>query len=260
MGHEAVGVIVESRCPGWEEGALVALQDYNYNGFVEFAVAVPEGMARIPENTPDPGGFVLAQPLATVLRGMRRLGSVINEDCAVVGQGPIGLMFTRLLRRMGAARVIAIDRVPWRLEWSQRLGATDVVDASSLDPVRAVEEVTDGRKVDVSVEAGSTDEALITAAYLPRHGGRLCPFGVPHDDLSAFPWFHTTGNETEIIVSRARSWCEYFQMAADMIANVDPQLAELVTPRMPWEQAAEAFEMYAEPAKAEGSLKLALVL
>ena len=53
---------------------------------------------------------------------------------------------------------------------------------------------------------------------------------------------------------------EYFQTAVDMIVQGHVDLAAMVTPRMPWERAAEAFEMYANPSQAEDSLKLTLVL
>jgi threonine dehydrogenase-like Zn-dependent dehydrogenase len=84
-------------------------------------------------------------------------------------------------------------------------------------------------------------------------------FGVPHFDLQQFPWFHTLGNETELIASMGPECMDYFQTAVDMIAQNRVELAAMVTPRMPWDRAAEAFEMYLHPAQAEGSLKLTLV-
>ena len=71
---------------------------------------------------------------------------------------------------------------------------------------------------------------------------------------------HGLGNETEIITSMGPECMEYFQTAVDMIVQGRVDLAAMVTPRMPWERAAEAFEMYANPAQAEDSLKLTLVL
>ena len=53
---------------------------------------------------------------------------------------------------------------------------------------------------------------------------------------------------------------EYFQTAVDMIVQGHVDLAAMVTPRMPWERTAEAFEMYANPDQAENSLKLTLML
>ena len=53
---------------------------------------------------------------------------------------------------------------------------------------------------------------------------------------------------------------EYFQTAVNMIVQGHVDLAAMVTPRMPWDRAADAFEMYANPDQAEDSLKLTLTL
>jgi threonine dehydrogenase-like Zn-dependent dehydrogenase len=260
LGHENIGTIIESNVPEWEPGTLVLAHPEDYNGFAEYIVSVPGGLARLPAAAPDVGALVVAQPLATVLRALVRTGPVINQRCAVVGQGPMGLIFTHLLGRMGARQVIGIDKVAWRLGWAQRFGATDVVDASRGSVVDQVRDLTEGDMVDFCVEAVGQPEALTTSAFLPRRQGRLFVFGVPHHDRQSFPWFHTVGNETEIITSMGPECKEYFQNAVDMIVQGRTDLVEMVTPRMPWDKAAEAFEMYAEPAKAEGSLKLTLEL
>ena len=97
-------------------------------------------------------------------------------------------------------------------------------------------------------------------AYLVKPFGELLVFGMPHYQMQEFPWFHTVCNETEIITSMGPECMEYFQNAVDMIIQGRTDLIDMVTPRMPWEKAAEAFKMYADPAHAEGSLKLTLVL
>ena len=260
LGHENVGTIVESRASGWEPGTLVLAHPEDYNGFAEFICSKPAGLARMPADAPDVAELVVAQPLATVLRALARTGPVINQRCAVVGQGPMGLVFAHLLGRMGAKQVIGIDRIGWRLEWSRRFGATDVVNSSQSDPVEAVKDLTGGQMVDLCVEAVGQPDALVMAARLPRRQGRLYVFGVPHHETQEFPWFHTVANETEIITSMGPECIDYFQTAVDMIVQGRSDLTAMVTPRMPWDKAVEAFEMYANPAEAKDSLKLTLVL
>ncbi|MFV1964148.1 MAG: zinc-binding dehydrogenase [Pirellulaceae bacterium] len=260
LGHENIGTIVESRAEGWEPGTLVLAHPEDYNGFTELIVSQAGGLARLPSDVSDVGALVVAQPLATVLRALVRTGPVIKQRCAVLGQGPMGLIFTHLLGRMGADQVIGIDKVPWRLEWAKRFGATHVVDASKEDVVETVKELTGGEMVDFCVEAVGKPDALTTSAHLPRRQGRLFVFGVPHHKTQEFPWFHTVANETEIITSMGPECMEYFQTAVDMIVQGRTDLVDMVTPRMPWERAAEAFAMYADPASAEGSLKLTLEL
>ena len=260
QGHESVGVIVESRDANWPVGTPVLAQDKRVAGFVEYIVPRPRSLNRLPPDAEDMGRLVLAQPLATVLRALAELGPVIGERCAVVGQGPIGLMFTYMLNRFGARSVIAVDPVPWRLEWARRLGASEVIDASKANTVEAVRELTGGKMVDVCVEAAHLGQALIDAARLPRHQGRLCVFGVSDQHLDAFPWNFTTSNETHITVTRGLGWMDYAQMCIDRLNGDWAELTDLVTPRLPWERAPEAFEMYAYPAEHEGSLKVVLDL
>jgi threonine dehydrogenase-like Zn-dependent dehydrogenase len=256
-GHENIGRIVKSRCDGWEEGDLVLAQPEGYFGFAEYIISSPPAIARLPEDAPDVGALVVAQPLATVLRAMDQTAPVVNRRCAVIGQGPMGLIWTHVLHQFGARQVIAADVLGWRLEWATRYGASAVVDASKENVVERVKELTGGEMVEFSVTAASEAESLNTAADLVAHGGRLFVFGMPDFDDQPFPWYRTFRNETRITTCVGPECGAYFQTAADMV--VDGRAADLgamVTPRMPWDQAEEAFEMYADCAA--GSLKLTL--
>jgi L-iditol 2-dehydrogenase len=197
-GHENIGTIVESRCDGWEEGTLVLAQPHGYYGFAEYIISRPPAIARLPQEAPDPAALVVAQPLATVLRALTRTDGVINQSCAVIGQGPMGLIFTYMLGLMGASTVIAIDVLDWRLEWSKRYGADHTIDASREDVVKVVKELTKEQMVDFVVEVVGFVDSLKTAAYLPKHGGRLFVFGMPHYELQEFPWYHVFREEIQI--------------------------------------------------------------
>ncbi len=256
-GHENIGTIVESRCDGWEEGTLVLAQPHGYFGFAEYIISRPPAIARLPQNAPDPAALVVAQPLATILRALTRTDGVINKSCVVVGQGPMGLIFTRVLRLLGASMVIATDLLDWRLEWSKRYGADHIIDASKEDVVKVVKELTGEQMVDLAVEVVGFVDSLKTAAYLPKHGGRLFVFGMPHYELQEFPWYHVFREEIQINTCVGPECGSFFQTAVDMVLDDRASvLTEMVTPRMPWDKAPEAFEMYADCAK--DSLKLTL--
>ena len=258
-GHENIGTIVESRCKDWQPGALVLAQPEGYYGFAEFIRARPPGIAALPADAPDVAGLIVAQPLATILRAMAQTGNVINQRCAVIGQGPMGLIWTRVLGLLGASQVIAVDLLPWLLEWSKRFGAAAVVDASTEDVVARVRDLTGGAMVDFCVDAAGKPDSMATAVHLVRRRGRFFLFGMPDYNDQAFPWYDTFRNETQIVTCVGPECAAYFQTAVDMM--LDGRAADLgamVVPRMPWDQAAEAFEMYATCA--DGSLKLTLDL
>jgi threonine dehydrogenase-like Zn-dependent dehydrogenase len=256
-GHENIGTIVKSRCKGWQEGEQVLAQPQGYFGFAEYIISRPPAIARLPQDASDPGALVVAQPLATVLRALTRTENVLGKSCVVIGQGPMGLIFTHVLRLMGASTVIATDVLDWRLQWSKRYGADQIIDASKQDTVEVIKELTHGEMVDFVVEVVGYVDSLKTAAYLPKPGGRLFVFGMPHYELQEFPWYHVFRQNIQINTCVGPDCGAFFQTAADMVLDDRASaLTEMVTPRMPWDQAPEAFEMYAECTR--DSLKLTL--
>jgi len=254
-GHECVGTVVESRLPGWAPGALVLAHPEDYLGFAELVRAKPPGLVRLPK-CEDPVPFITAQPLATVLRAMSRTQSVANQRCAVVGQGPMGLIFTSMLRHAGARQVIGIDLLEDRLQAARRFGATDVVDASKEDVPQAVRALTGGAMVDLSVEAVGLPESLATATLLPRRKGRIYVFGVARYATQDFPLNHFMRNEMEMISSVGPECVEFFDSAVRMVADGEIDLSALVTHRLPWAEAQRAFDLYAD--HADGVLKVVL--
>jgi L-iditol 2-dehydrogenase len=257
-GHENIGTVVESRCKEWEPGTLVLAQPEGYYGFAEFIRARPPGISALPPDHPDVASLIVAQPLSTILRALSQTGNVINQRCAVVGQGPMGLIWTQVLGLMGARQVIAIDLLAWRLGWATRFGASAVVDASREDVVERVKELTGGEKLDFCVDAAGKPDSMATSAHLVKRGGRLFIFGMPDYNDQKFPWYDTFRNETTILTSVGPECAAFFQTAVDMVVDGRVDVGDMVTPRLPWEKAPEAFEMYATCA--EGSLKLTLVL
>jgi L-iditol 2-dehydrogenase len=127
-----------------------------------------------------PEEAVLIQPLACVLYAVERLGPVAGQACAVLGLGPIGLLFCHVLKQRGAARVIGVDRVD-RSSVAPRLGADEVIWASSRHYASQVDERS---RPDVIVEAvGHQVSTLQDAVSAVGGNGRIFYFGVPDDEV-----------------------------------------------------------------------------
>ena len=112
------------------------------------------------------------------------VGAVINtakvrpgETVAVIGCGGIGLNAIQAAALVGAGRVIAIDRIASKLELATTFGATDVVDASSVDPVLAVVELTSGG-VDHAFEAIGLKATAEQAFNMLGRGGTATVIGM----------------------------------------------------------------------------------
>lgn len=124
----------------------------------------------------------LVEPLACVLHGVEETGIQPGDHVAVIGLGPIGCMFIRLAKLFGA-NVIAIGRRQSQLDRAARLGAdAGLINADGEDVIPAVHKLTNGRGVDVAIEAVGNPEAWHLAVKLLRRGGIVNFFGgCPND-------------------------------------------------------------------------------
>jgi L-iditol 2-dehydrogenase len=124
----------------------------------------------------------LIEPLACVLRGLDETSIAKGDNVAVMGLGPIGLMFVRLAKVYGA-RVIAIGRRKTQLNRAAEMGADELLISGEMEEtVRQVKDLSDGRGADIAIEAVGHPDAWQTAVRLIRRGGTVNFFGgCPND-------------------------------------------------------------------------------
>jgi L-iditol 2-dehydrogenase len=158
---------------------------FNNGAYAEY-IRIP---ARIVErNTyliPDKVGYqdaALIEPLACVIRGFEETAPRPGDNVAIIGLGPIGLMFVKLAKLYGC-RVIAVGRRPTQLERAAALGADDLVVAGDeSNPVKKIRDMTHGRGVDVAIEAVGKPKTWEWAVNMVRRGGTVNFFGgCPND-------------------------------------------------------------------------------
>ncbi|MCL6547016.1 MAG: zinc-binding dehydrogenase, partial [Bryobacteraceae bacterium] len=112
-----------------------------------------------------------------VLRGLEETAIRAGDSVAVIGLGPIGLMFVRMAKVCGA-RVIALGRRQAQLERAARLGATELVQVGEpAAAVRAVRDLTGGRGADAAIEAVGSPATWEMAVQMVRRGGTVNFFG-----------------------------------------------------------------------------------
>ena len=118
----------------------------------------------------------LVEPLACVLRGLEETGLNRGDSLAVIGLGPIGLMFVRLAKLRGAS-VIALGKRPSQVQAARRMGADEVIDVSQApDPVAAVKHLSPAG-VDAAIEAVGSTTTWQWATGMVRRGGTVNFFG-----------------------------------------------------------------------------------
>jgi L-iditol 2-dehydrogenase len=154
---------------------------FNNGAYAEY-IRIPERIVRrnmyeVPDHVSYQDA-ALVEPLACVLRGLEESGVRPGDTVAVIGLGPIGMMFVRLAKAVCNARVIAIGRRPQQLLRASRMGADEtVLNCDGADVVGPVHEMTQGRGADVVIEAVGLPEVWQLAIKLLRRGGVVNFFG-----------------------------------------------------------------------------------
>lgn len=169
---------------------------FNNGAYAEFiripSRIVARNLYEIPDHV-DYQDAALIEPLACVLRGLDETGIREGDTVAVLGLGPIGMMFVRLASIHGA-RVIAIGRRKSQLDRAAAMGASELlVSGDPVDLAADVRALTEGRGADIVIEAVGQPDAWETALRLLRRGGVVNFFGgCPNDSRIALDtsWMH----------------------------------------------------------------------
>ncbi len=152
---------------------------FNNGAYAEF-IRIPGPIVRknmlvIPDHI-NYHDAALVEPLACVLRGLEETGVNRGDSLAVIGLGPIGLMFVRLAKLRGAS-VIALGKRSSQVQAALRMGADEVIDVSQApDPVLAVKHLSPGG-VDAAIEAVGSTTTWEWATGMVRRGGTVNFFG-----------------------------------------------------------------------------------
>jgi S-(hydroxymethyl)glutathione dehydrogenase/alcohol dehydrogenase len=155
---------------------------YNTSSFAERSVVPAQTAIKVDSALP------LTELALMGCAVMTGVGAVVNtarvrpgDTVAVVGCGGVGLNVVQGARIAGASRIIAIDRVPAKLELARELGATDVVDASETNVLEAVGDLVRGG-VDYAFEALGRPETIETTIGLIGRGGEAVLIGMAPPD------------------------------------------------------------------------------
>ena len=223
-------------------------------------VLVPDAMANlapVPDGLSDEQVLMCPDIMSTGFSGAESGRVRIGDTVAVFAQGPIGLCATAGARLMGATTVIGVDTVPARLEAARRLGADHVVDFRAEDPVEAVMRLTDGRGVDVAIEALGTQATFEACLRVLRPGGTLSSLGVYASDLTIPLGAFAAGlGDHRIVTTLCPGGKERMRRLMGVIASGRVDLRPMVTHRFKLDQIEEAYELFAR--QRDGVLKVAL--
>lgn len=238
---------------GWRFGNTIDGSQAEY-------LRVPDAMANlahVPSGLTDEQVLMCPDVMSTGFSGAES-GRVKIGDCvAVFAQGPIGLCATAGARLMGATSIIAVESIPERQQMARRLGADEIVDYSKGDPVAEIMRLTDGRGVDVAIEALGKQETFAAALSVLRPGGTLSSLGVYSSDLTIPLGAFAAGlGDHRIVTTLCPGGKERMRRLIDVVDAGRVELGGLVTHRFPLKHIKEAYQLFG--AQRDGVLKVAI--
>lgn len=219
--------------------------------------ATPDSIAPIPEGVSfHHASFGVLGSIA--MHGIRKAKIELGEFVAISGMGLVGQLALQLASEMGCEALIAMDFYDFRLEIAEALGATHIFNPKTSDVQAEVDRLTDGRGLDLLIEASGYPEALITAFDLARIGGRIMALGsIWHRKAEVdFMPFHT--KELTLIGCHQPKcptsetiyfpWTQSYnrRQILRMISDGRLHVEKLITHKIPYTEIAEAYRLLRE--------------
>jgi alcohol dehydrogenase len=238
---------------GWKFGNTI-------NGAWAEYLLVPDAkanLALIPPGLDDEDVLLCPDIFSTGLAGAESGNIEVGDAVAVFAQGPIGLCATLGARLRGASLIVAVDALPERLEMARRFGATITLDIGEGDPVPRILRLTEGRGVDVAIEALGQQQTFENALRALRPGGTLSSLGVYSGKVVApYEAFYAGLGDKKIVTTLCPGGKERMRRLMAMVATGRVDLRPLITHRFGLDDIAEAFDVFSR--QRGGVMKVAL--
>ncbi len=238
---------------GWRFGNTIDGTQAEY-------VLVPDAMTNlgaVPEGLSDEQVLMCPDIMSTGFSGAESASIRIGDAVAVFALGPIGLCAVAGAKLSGATTIIGVDTVPERLAMAKRMGADLVIDFREQNPVDAIMDLTDGRGVDVAIEALGTQATFEAALRVLRPGGTLSSLGVYSTDLHIPLGAFAAGlGDHKIITTLCPGGKERMRRLMNVVASGRVDLRELVTHRFKLDDIEAAYDLFSH--QRDGVLKVAI--
>ncbi len=245
-----------AQCPVYKKVGVTAGFEPAGGGFAQYVRAMDWIVRRGIEKIPDGVSFERAsfvEPVNTCVKGFRMLDAERGDVLLVLGQGPIGLIFTMLGARAGA-RVLATDTMAFRRELAVEFGAEaayEPQDAAFGEHARAL---TSGRGADLAIAAASAPGIVEQAMKTTRPGAKVLLFAQTSDrERVEVSGADICVGERAILGSYSAS-VDLQREAAELIFNGELPVERLISDRLPLDRIVEGIELALHPG--ERSLKI----
>jgi len=255
-GHECLGVVEESRSGLFKPGERVMYYPVFLDAYREYHVADPARLQKLPA-TGDTSVLLMTQLLGAVSHAMSRIDNPYGKTVVVLGQGPVGLLFTGLLKNFGARNIVVVDPLEYRFAAAVKMGADRCVNPHREDPGAVLRETNGGREADIVIEAFGQDSAVINMGFdLAVHGGQMVFFGICLEESPRLNFNVFFRKELRMIACVGPVLPVDYPYALDMILKGAVDVRPIITHTLPFEHIQRGFEMAVN--RADGVIKVIL--
>jgi L-iditol 2-dehydrogenase len=251
--HEIAGEVVASRDPAISVGTQAVGWATSLNAAAEYVVTQGSALTEFGASL-SPVSAVVMQPLACVISAVRRLPEVRGARAAIIGQGSIGILFSHVLKSMGASRVTGVDPVD-RSDFASDFGVDEMVHAPSDRWAAGLRD--GGDRPNIVIEAvGHQVSTMRDAVDAVESGGVIYYFGIPDDAIYPFPMLNFMRKDALLSAGGTPDKRDSLQRAGEYL-TAHPELVDsYVTHQFQMTKIQDAFEVASRPSK--GRLKVVL--
>jgi len=238
---------------GWKFGNTI-------NGAQAEYLLVPNAqanLAKIPDDLRDEQVVLLADIASTGISAAESADLQIGDTVAIFAQGPIGLCATAGAKLKGASLIIAVESDPVRAQMAKRMGADVVLNFENTDVISEIKRLTDGKGVDVAVEALGTQGTFENALRALRAGGTLSSLGVYSGKLSVPLEPIDAGlGDHKIVTTLCPGGKERMRRLMELVRHGRLDLTPLLTHTFSLDQITVAYKLFGE--RRDGVIKVAI--
>jgi L-iditol 2-dehydrogenase len=251
-----------AQCPVYKRVGVTAGFEPAGGGFSQFVRVMDWIVERGVEIIPDAVPFEVAafvEPVNTCLKAVAQCDPSRDDVVLVQGQGPIGLLFTMLLKLRGCT-ILATDTIPSRLDLAIECGATFAMDPRTSDVSARLKQLTEGRGADMVFVATNVKGLVEEAVRSSRPGARIMLFAQTSDqeriELSGAA---ICVGERSLLGSYSAS-VDSQKESADLVFSGKLPVNLLISHRVPLDKIEFAFRLATHPGEFPGENPLKIIV
>ncbi|MGA7409113.1 MAG: alcohol dehydrogenase catalytic domain-containing protein [Bryobacteraceae bacterium] len=246
-----------AQCPVYKRVGVTAGFEPAGGGFAQYARVMDWIVDRGVEKIPDGVSFDQAcwvEPVNTCLKGVEMLALRSGDVVAILGQGPIGLIFTMLVRRAGA-RVLATDKIEHRRAISEDLGG-QAFDPKGSEFELRLREATEGRGADAVIVATDAKGLVDQALRISRPGAKILLFAQTSSGARADVSATDICVGERILLGSYSADVDLQAQSAWLVFSGELPLERLISDRLPLDEISTGIDIACHPG--ETSLKVVI--